>query len=78
MYKNLQVTRKENVYKLHTLLLITVQARVTRELQNCIITVMITRYPSPNISVAKLRNKHMDLVGKCEGKRPLGRTRHRW
>ena len=41
MYKNLQVTRMENVYKLHTLLLITVRARVTRELENCKITVMI-------------------------------------
>ena len=41
MYKNLQVTRMENVYKLHTLLLITVQARVTRVLENCITNVTI-------------------------------------
>jgi len=41
MYKNLKVTRMENVYKLHILLLVTVQARVTGEFESCIITVTI-------------------------------------
>ena len=41
MCKNFQVMRTENVYKIHTLLLITVKSRVTWEMENCIITVMI-------------------------------------
>jgi len=41
MYKNVQVTPTENVYKLNTLLFITVKAKVTGELEDCIITVMI-------------------------------------
>jgi hypothetical protein len=28
--------------------------------------------------MGKMRNVHKILVGKCEGKRPLGRPRHRW
>jgi hypothetical protein len=28
--------------------------------------------------IGEMRNTYQDLVGKYEGKRPLGRTGHRW